>query len=51
MSSRISYRSSLRKRRVFSKYYTLAQLDQQQKHWTAFVDFVSNPTGESGEVI
>ena len=28
-----------------------AQLDQQQKHLTPFVDSFTNPTGESGEVI
>ena len=27
-----------------------AQLDQQQKHSTSFVDSFTNPTGESGEV-
>ena len=38
-------------RRLLSKFQTPAQLDQQQKHPVPFVDFLTNPTGESGEVI
>ena len=36
---------------VLSKYYTSAQLDQQQKHSAPFVNSFSNPTGESGGVM
>ena len=36
---------------TLSKYYTSAELDQQQKHSSLFVNSFSNPTGESGEVI
>ena len=36
---------------TLSKYYTYAELDQQQKHSTPFVNSFSNPTRESGEVI
>ena len=50
MSSNIGSRSNRRIRRLLSKY-TPAQLDQQQKLSTLFVDSFSNPLGESGEVI
>ena len=36
---------------ILSKYYTSAQLDQQQKYLTPFVNSFSSLTGESGEVI
>ena len=39
MSSSISFRSHLRIRRLLSKYYTPAQLDQQQKHTTPIFGF------------
>ena len=32
---------------ILSKYYTSAQLDQQQKHSAPFANSFSNPTGES----
>ena len=34
-----------------NKYNRPAQLDQQQKNSTQFVDSSTNPTGESGVVI
>ena len=40
----------LRKRRISRKYHTPAQLHQQQKHLTLFLDSFTNPTRESGEV-
>ena len=40
----------LRLSRLLSKYYTLAQLDQQKNHSTPFADSFSNPTGGSGEM-
>ena len=38
-------------RRILSKYHTPAQLDQPQKNSTRFVNFFTNPTDESGDVI
>ena len=38
-------------RRLLSKYHTPAKLDQPQKNWTRFVNFFTNPTGESRDVI
>ena len=50
ISSSIGFCCYLRIRRLLSKYYKSAQLDQQQKkNSTHFVDCFSNPVGESGK--